>query len=215
MGIFALALPVGTIAVLSPAAVAKAVQNPISCSSFSGTVTFGTPLTTAGVPTTSKTAINTVISGGTFTCTGGIPGNDGTRLIVLGAKNTKLAKTDSRYNKAAGIKYVTGTWSEFTASAKTFKKSLKQINFTIGGQPVQFKTKGASLVLFGVCGGDAGFKLSGQVKSGTYADKTASVTACLHNDNGGTSTNNFGADYTQAQGMTSAVIDSSVSVANL
>lgn len=215
MGVFALALPVGTMIVLSPVASAKVVQNPIHCTAFSGTVTFGTALTTAGVPTSAKLANSTHVSGSSFTCAGGKAGSDGAGLTILGAKNTKLAKSDPRYNKALGIKYVTGTWAEFTSSASSFKKTLKVVNFTIGGSPVQFKTKSASLVLFGVCGSDAGFKLIGQVKSGTYADKTAEITSCLHNDAGGTSTNNFGADYQHAQGMVSADISAATSNADL
>jgi len=221
MGAFALALPAGTLVVLSPAAFAKAAPNPVTCTGFGGTVTFGTPLTTPGVATSSKAAVNTTITGSSFTCSGGIapntggPGNDGASLTVLGAKNVKLAKTDPRYNKTAGIKYVTGTWSEFAASAGTFKKALKTITFTIAGHAELFKTKGASLVIGAPCTGEVGFKLSGQIKAAPFADKTATVTACLGGDSGGTSTGNFGADYSTAQGVVTATIDPALSTAVL
>jgi len=216
MGVLALALPVGTMAALSSAASAKPpAGTPVTCTGVGGgggVVTFGTPLTVAGVATSSKTGNATTISGSTFTCSGpGIgPLSGHTGLITLtGGKNAKLAKTDPRYNKTAGIKYVTGTWSEFTAAGG----SLKQIVFTVGGQSVLFKSKSASLVLFGACGGDVGFNVSGQVKSGTYADKTASVLTCLGTDAGPGASGNFGGDYGHANGVNTANIDPSVSKA--
>src|ERR1700687_5805179 len=53
MGVLALALPVGTIAGLSPSAFAGAPDAPISCTGFGGTVTFGggAGLTQAGTAT--------------------------------------------------------------------------------------------------------------------------------------------------------------------
>jgi hypothetical protein len=218
MGVFAFALPVGSMAVLSPSAFAKTVQNPISCTGFTGRVTFGTSLTTAGVATSAKKSNPTLITSGAFTCAGGKSGSAGT-ITDAGGKNTKLAKTDPRYNKATGVKYVTGSWSEFTSAGGSLKKTLKVINFTIAGSPVQFKTKSASEVLFGACGSDVGFKISGQVKSGTYANKTSSVLACLGSDfpveaPPGPS-GNFGADYNHAQGVSGANIDGTVSKATL
>lgn len=213
MGALALALPIGTMAVLIPTASAKTVQNPVSCTGFAGKVTFGNEITTAGVATSAKLAAPTVISGGSFTC-GGKSGSAGT-ITDSGGKNAKLAKTDPRYNKAAGIKYVTGTWSEFTSAGGSLKKTLKVINFTIGGSPVQFKTKGATEVLFGSCASDVGFNITGQVKSGVYADKTASVLACLGTDFGPGASGNFGSDYNHAQGVDGAFIDAGPSKATL
>ena len=206
MGVLALALPAGTVLATQATASAKgAPGTPISCSSFSGTVTFGAPLTTAGVATSSKTAGATVVSGTGGSCTGhalSVPGG----LNIAGGKNNKLAKTDPRYNKSAGIKYVTGMWSEFAASGGSLAKEVKTINFTVGGSPVAFKAKSASEVIGGACGSAVGFQINGQVKSGTYADKSATVLACLVGDAGGTATGNFGADYSTAQGVTSATI---------
>jgi hypothetical protein len=214
MSAFAFALPVGTMAVLSPSAFAKTVQNPISCTGFTGTVTFGTPLTTPGVATSAKKSNPTLITAGSFMCAGGKSGSAGT-ITDAGGKNTKLAKTDPRYNKTTGVKYVTGQWAEFTSAGGSLKKTLKVINFTIGGSPVQFKTKGASEVLFGACGSDVGFNISGQVKSGTYANKTSTVLACLGTDFGPGASGNFGADYNHAQGVSGAHIDGGVSKATL
>jgi hypothetical protein len=212
MGALALALPIGTIAGLSPSAFAKVVQNPISCSGFTGTVTFGTPITTAGVRTSAKKSNSTLITAGSFTCAGGKAGHAGT-IVDEGGKNNKLPK--SEVPKHSTIKYVTGQWSEFTSAGGSLKKTLKQISFTIGGAPVLFKTKGATEVLFGACGSDVGFNITGMVKSGTYAYKTASVLACLGSDFGPGASGNFGADYNHAQGVSGAQIDGTVSKATL
>jgi hypothetical protein len=204
MGVLAVALPLGTMTALSTAASAGAPQNPISCSGFSGTVVFGTPLTTAGVATASKTSNPTDVVGTSGSCSGHALTASG--LNIAGGKNAKLAKTSPLYNKTLGIKYIEGSWAEFASSGGTLKKTLKVINFSIGGAAVQFKTKSANIVVGGACGSAVGFQINGQVKSGTYADKTATVLACLVSDAGGTATGNFGADYSSAQGVTSATI---------
>jgi len=214
MGVLALALPIGTVAGLSSVASAGAPQNPIACTGFTGTVTFGSPLSTAGIATTAKDGNPTLITGGSFNCAGGKSGHAGT-ITDAGGKNVKLAKTDPRYNKTTGVKYTEGTWSSFTSAGGSLKKTLKVINLTIGGAAVQFKTKSASEVLFGSCGSDVGFNISGQVKSGTYADKTASVLACLGTDFGPGATGNFGSDYNHAQGVDGAHIDAGPSKATL
>jgi hypothetical protein len=84
MGALAFALPIGTIAVFSPSAFAKALPNPITCTNFGGTVTFGTPITKAGVPTASKLALNTTISGGVFNCTPGSGNGHNGPITILG-----------------------------------------------------------------------------------------------------------------------------------
>jgi hypothetical protein len=214
MGVLALALPVGSIAGLSSVATAATPQNPIACTGFSGTVTFGTSITTAGVATSAKLSNPTLITAGSFTCTGGKAGHAGT-ITDNGGKNLKLAKTDPRYNKTTGVKYLTGSWGEFTSAGGSLKKTLKQISFTVGGASVLFKTKSANEVLFGHCGSDVGFQINGQVKSGTYADKTAVVLACLGTDFGPGASGSFGGDYNHAQGVNGAQIDGSVSNATL
>jgi hypothetical protein len=217
MGVFALALPLGTMAVLSPAALAKALPNPISCTNFGGTVTFGTPITKAGVPTASKLALNTTISGGVFNCAPGTGNGHNGTITILGQKNTKLAKTDPRYNKTLGIKYVTGSQAEFIAAGGTLKKTLKVVNFTVNGNPVQFKTKSAVEVIGGAtCPGEVGFVISGQVKLPPYNTKAASITACLGQDSGPGTVNSFGVDlFSPTAKMVTATIDPALSKATL
>jgi len=205
MGALVGALPLGAIAATQSVASAATPQHPVTCTGFTGTVHFGTPLTTAGVATSSKVAEGETVTGASGTCGGHaltVPGG----ITITGAKNTKLAKTDARYNKTNGTKYLTGSWAQFEGSASGLQKALKVINFNIGGQAATFKTKSANIVAGGACGAGVGFKLSGQVKSGAYADKTATVLACLTSDAGGTATGNFGADVGAAQGVTSATI---------
>lgn len=220
MGVLALALPVGTMAALTTSAFAKSVQNPVSCTGFGGTVTFGSPLSVAGVATSSKLGANTVITGGHFTCSGGTAPNTGGAgsagtITDNGGKNPKLPKSDPRYNKSAGIKYLAGSWSGFAAAGASLKKTLKSISFTINGQSVLFKTKSASEVLFGACNSDVGFQINGQVKSGGYADKTASILACLGSDFGPGASGNFGSDYNHANGVNGANLDPVPSKATL
>jgi hypothetical protein len=206
MGVFALALPTGLMAATQSAAFAKAVDNPISCSGFNATVTFGTQLSPSGVPTASKTGIATSITGGSFTC-GAQSGGTGT-LTIPGGKNAKLAKTDPNYNKTTGVKYVTGTWAEFTSAGGSLKKSLKSIPFTVGGQATPFSAKGSTIVVGGACGAGVGFDITGQVKSGLYLNKKsgAHVLACLTTDTGPGASGTFIADYGVANGVATAHI---------
>ena len=78
-----------------------------------------------------------------------LPGHALTGRSTSWGKNTKLAKADPRYNKTAGIKYVTGSQAEFIAAGGTLKKTLKVVNFTVNGNQVQFKTKSAVEVIGG------------------------------------------------------------------
>jgi hypothetical protein len=224
MGVFALALPVGTLAAFSATASAKSPPNPVTCSGFGGTVTFGTPISANGVATTSKTANPTTVSGGPFTCTGGTAPNTGggtngssfSNLSIAGGKNTKLSKSDPRYNKATGTKYVAGTQAEFTASGGTLKKTLKSISFTIAGSPELFKTKGTAEDVGAPCTGEVGFTITGQVKAPPYADKTATITACLGHDTGPGTTNSFGVDlFSPTATIVTAQIDTAISTAQL
>lgn len=223
-GAMALVLPAGIVLGAETAAFAGFVANPVTCSGLTGTVNFAGPLTIEGVATASKTAGATNVSvtsagtcsGGTAPNTGGPATVPGGSLTITGGKNTKLAKTDPRYNKTTGVKYVTQTWGEFAASAGGLKKELKLVNFTINGSPEQFKTKSASAT---VCSnGDPGFILNGQVKASPFGDKTASITACLGSDTRqDSSTGNFGADVgtDNGNGVISATIDAAVSSSTL
>jgi len=212
MGVFALALPLGTLAVFSPVASAKkAPPNPISCSHFGSTITFGTPLSTPGFATSAKLANATSVAGGSFDCQGTNNATFG-NLNIPGGKNPKLSKSDPRYNKTAGIKYVAGTKASFiSGGAKSLKKSLKIINFTVNGHPTQFKTKGnPSEVIGGACPGEVGFKITGQVKTGFYDTKTAVLLICIGADTGPGTTGSFGVDIltnSQTQQIVTASID--------
>ena len=221
MGALALALPVGTIAAFSPSALAKKPPpNPISCSNFGSTITFGTPLSTPGVATSAKLANATSIVGGSFNCTPGTNNASFGNLSIAGGKNTKLAKTDPRYNKTTGVKYAAGTKSSFVSGgAKSLKKSLKFINFTVNGHATQFKTKGnPTEVIGGACPGEVGFVIGGQVKTGFYLTKTAKLTVCIGADTGPGTTGSFGVDIltnSQTQQIVNASIDPAHSTATL
>jgi len=221
MGVLALALPTGLMATLSTSAVAgKAPPNPIACSGFGGTVTFGggAGLTQAGTATASKTSAPTTVSGGSFTCTGAVSASNA-GLSIAGSKNAKLAKSDPRYNKTTGVKYLTNTKSGFTAAGGTLKKTLKIVNFVINGHTEQFKTNSAGEVVGGTsptgCPGEVGFKISGQVKLAPYDTKTAFVLACLGHDSGPGTTNSVGVDLFNSSTLVTAQIDPALSNASL
>jgi hypothetical protein len=215
MGVLALALPAGLLAATTTAATAAAAPNPIACSGFGGTVTFGTQLTQAGVATSAKDSIATAVSGGTFNCAPGSSNAHNSALSIAGSKNAKLAKTDPRYNKTTGVKYLTGTKSAFTAAGGTLKKTLKVINFVINGHTEQFKTKSAGEVVGTPCVGEVGFKISGQVKLAPYNTKTAFVLACLGHDSGPGTTNSLGVDLFNSSTVINAQIDPTYSTASL
>jgi len=224
MGVFALALPVGSLAVLTSAASAKSPPNPVNCTGLNGTVTFAGALTNEGVATSAKVGGNTNVTGSVnFTCSGGTAPNTGGpssitggALTITGGKNGKLPKTDPRYNKTTGVKYLADSWAGFTAAAGSLKKSIKSINFTVAGSAEQFKTKSAAGTA--CAGGEVGFQINGQVKSAPFADKTATIIACLGTDKrADNSTGNFGADVGSdaGGGVVSAQIDAATSTASL
>lgn len=221
MGALALALPVGTIAAFSPSAVAvKPPPNPISCSNFGSTITFGTPLSTPGVATTAKVANATSVTGGSFNCTPGTNNATFGNLSIAGGKNTKLAKTDPALQQDNRREVRRGTKSSFVSGgAKSLKKSLKIINFMVNGHATQFKTKGnPAEVIGGACPGEVGFVIGGQVKTGFYLTKTAKLTVCLGADTGFGTTNSFGVDIltnSPTQQIVTASIDPAHSTAVL
>ncbi len=221
MGVFALALPLGTLAAFSSAASAKKPPpNPITCTHFGSTITFGTPLSTPGVATSSKLANATTVAGGSFDCGGGISNASFGNLTIPGGKNPKLSKSDPRYNKATGVKYVAGTKASFVSGgAKSLKKSLKIINFTVNGHATQFKTKGnPAEVIGGACPAEVGFRITGQVKTGFYDTKSAVLLVCIGGDTGPGTTGSFGVDIltnSQTQQIVTASIDPAEGTATL
>ena len=195
MGVLALALPAGTLAITSSAAFAKkAPPNPITCSGLSGTVNFGVGLSTNGQTTpVKKGGNNTTVTGGSFSCTGGVTGSVPT-LTIPNGKNTKISK---------GV-YSEGTWAAFISAGGSLKKDLKTIAFTIGGGTNNWKSKGSAEIVGAPCGtspvSEVGFQISGQVK-GQYDTKTATILACLGTDTGPNTSGSFGTDF-GASGLT-------------
>ncbi len=213
MGVLALALPAGLLAATTGTALAKLTPDPTSCTGFGGTVTFGTPLSPNGVPTSAKDSLATTVSGGSFTCSVG--GASFTGLTIAGSKNPKLAKTDPNYNKTTGVKYLTGTKSAFEAAGGSLKKTLKFVNFTINGHAEQFKTKSATEVVGAPCTGEVGFQISGQVKAAPYDTKTAVILACLGTDTGTGTSGSLGVDLFNSSTVNTAQIDPAFSTATL
>jgi hypothetical protein len=216
MGVLALALPVGTVlATQTVASAKKPPPNPVTCTGFGGTVTFGTPISKAGTPTAANKALPTSVAAGSFTCSGGVAPNTGGAasnpgLSIAGGKNAKAPKGSTP-------KYITGSQAEFVASGGSIRKELKTISFTIAGSASLFKTK-SSMEVVGTngCTGEVGFVLGGQIKSGNFSTKTASVTACLGHDSGPGTTNSFGTDVLSPSAtIVTAQIDTATSHATL
>ena len=214
MGVLALALPAGIVAGTTTVASAKSpTPNPISCNHFGTTITFTVPYTLAGVATSSKTGGSTTVASAGFPCavgTGTFP-----NITIPPGKNSKLAKTDPRYNKTTGVKYVEGTTASFiSGGGKALKKSLKTINFTINGHATLFKTAGTPTLVTGnaPCPGEVGYVINGKVDTGSpfYYDKTAVLDVCLGADHGTSVSGNFLGDLLNthfAGTITSASID--------
>ena len=209
MGILALVLPAGTLAVTSSAAFAKkAPPNPIVCNNFNGTVNFGVGLSTNGQTTPVKKGGNdTTVTGGSFSCSPG--GGSVPTLTIPNGKNTKISK---------GV-YSEGTWAEFISAGGSLKKDLKTISFTINGGTNSWKSKGSAEIVGAPCGtsptSEVGFEISGQVK-GQYDTKTATILACLGTDTGPNTSGSFGTDF-GASGLTvlTANLDPATSSATL
>ncbi len=194
MGVLALALPIGSVAALQTAASAKPAPDPTSCHGLSGSINFGDAVSKDGnalVTAKKGDAGTTTVSVGTFTCSAGA-GSSPTLTVASTGKNTEVQKKPTK-------EYVIGTWTEFTGSSGSIKKSLKSITFTIDGSPNTWKTKGGGLTFTG-CPSEIGYALTGQVK-GTYDTKTASITVCLgttHRANA--TTGSFITDYNTYNG---------------
>ena len=213
MGLVALALPVGTVAASgTPAFAKKPATNAIRCTGFGATITFNSPYVytmpghVQGAATSAKVGNSTSVHGVAFNCGGGTGNGTFSPLTIAGGKNSKLAKSDPRYNKATGVKYVSGeAASFFSGGAKSLKKSLKNIEFTINGHSTGFKQKGTPTLVTGnaPCPGEVGYVINGKVDSaGTgdfYYDKTAQVDVCLGSDTGTGVSGNFLGDLLSMQ----------------
>jgi len=222
MSVVALALPATLVAATgSVASAKKPPQNPIACRNFGTTITFSVPYTLAGVPTPSKTGGTTTVVGGHFNCPPGTGNASFPNLAIAAGKNSKLAKADPRYIKAAGIKYAESTTASFiSGGSKALKKGLKYINFTVNSAATQFKMKGSPVLVLGndPCPGEVGYHINGQVKTGTYNTKAAFINVCLSTDTGTNVSGNFLGDLLNKHftgSVTGAVIDATHGTAQL
>src|ERR1700676_4953269 len=136
IGALALCLPFGILAAFSQTASAH-VGSPISCSGLNGTITFGTPISKYGMPTTSRNANQTTITGAPFSC--GTFSSSYSPITINHEKNSKNPVYSPTYCRASpGLisvcdKYVTGTQGEWAGAPAFFKKTVKRISFMIGG----------------------------------------------------------------------------------
>jgi len=178
MGVLALALPIGTMAALSPVASAhKAPPNPVSCH-VSATVSISPALSVKGVLSskgkTGTTTVHVTYSSCT-TATGPASVAPKTLTILSAAAKDKAWKTDGNSKKG----YYLGVCSAFASktTAKSLGKAVK--NMLVAGGTL----KGAKAAE-GTVGAEVGFNIIGTVKGGTYptASHGASIAAGLLND---------------------------------
>lgn len=224
IGALALALPVGTVGAFSQTASAH-VGTPISCSGLNGTITFGTPISKYGTPTTSRNANQTTITGAPFSC-GTLTGSY-SPVTINHEKNSKNSLYSPTYCRASpGLvsacdKYVTGTQGEWAGAPAFFKKTIKRISFTIGSAFVGFTVQ-SGLSSFGPdqwCpGGDFAVVVNGQSKGHAHPDNAAIVSLCLSGDTGPNTSGNFAADLQSSNPVVqidTATIDPASSTATL
>jgi hypothetical protein len=189
MGIFAIALPIGTIAAVQTTAFAGKVTGAgTTTCGFGGTINFKPPLTAAGSPKIKKE--KTTVTATLGTCSGGVPVGSATAVKV----KPIITHTPSGQNG--------GTCGGFTSNASTVQVKVqvkwageKPSNFTISGLTVAFNNQG-----------EAGFTGSAPV-TGSYAG-TGNVTIYLTN----ASTN---AIATCSGSISQLQIDSSTSTGSL
>jgi len=192
LGVVALTMPLSAmIAFGQPAWAQKAPPNPINCSGLSATVNFTPPgLSANGQTESSKTPQQVTVTGGSISNCKLASNNSsvGGGSIPTLSVSTKPTKTSTK-----GV-YSYDTCSSFANEGPSaLKKALKHLTLTIGGNSITFKTKSDSEVVSNT--GEVGFQLDGQVKSGAYADPSASITAYLGDDSGAGTTKSFGTDF--------------------
>jgi hypothetical protein len=219
MGVLAIALPIGTMSVVSSSAFAgkpKPLPDPARNCTLSGTVNFAAPgLSKNGTTDTSTKTSSVTTSGTNFggSCTGSIP----TQTITSkSAKCTGAGTSNTGPNPGCSVKHTYNYDGESTFASPTtlgtITKSLKKVNFTINGVSYQTKTTGAQDL---ACGAEVGFKISGQVKK-PKQDKaqTSTVDVCLGSDTGPGTTGNFLSDLGSGTGtIATAQIDPAFSTA--
>ena len=162
MGVFAIALPIGTIAAVQTTAFAgKVTGTGTTTCNFGGTINFNPPLTQAGTAGVKKeiTTVNATFG----SCTGGTPVGQATSIAVKPIKT----KTPKGQNGA--------TCAGFTSNATSVVVKTK-VNWS-GEKPSKFNISGLT-VAFNQSG-EAGFTGSFPV-SGSYAG-TGNVAVYLTN----------------------------------
>ena len=224
LGALALAVPLGTVATFSQMASAHG-GGVVSCTGLNGTVTFGTPISRYGTPTTSHTAKQTTITGGPFSC--GTLTSSYSPIAINRERNAKNPIYSSTYCQAnpglitACDKYVTGTPGEWVGAPAAFKKTVKKISFVIGGLFVGFKIQSgfSSLGPNQWCpGGEFAVVMAGQSRGRNHPAKTAIVSLCLSGDTGPSTSGSFSADIqtsNPAVQIDTATIDPATSAATL
>ena len=223
VGLLALALPLGTLAAFSQTA--SAHGQPVNCTGLNGTITFGTPISRGGTPTTSRKAIQTVITGASFLC--GSLSSSYSPITITGEPNTKNPSYSPTYCQVhpavltACDKRVTGTQAEWIAAPASFKRTVKRISFVIGGKFVNFKINSglSSFAPNQWCpGGEFAVVIDGRARSRTFPNPVASVSLCLSGDTGPNTSGSFAADIQSSNPLTqihTATIDPSSSAAHL
>jgi hypothetical protein len=225
MGVFALALPIGSVVGLSTAASAKSSvpPDPARNCTVSGTVVFQAPgLSKNGVVSaTQKTSTTTATS----TFAGGCTGSTGT--LNINSKNTKCKGPNDPAGTACEAKktYSYDTEASFASTGtSSILKSLKKLNFTLDGVAYQTKSSASASVVCsdtvsppGGVSTEVGFKISGSVK-GPKQDKGAAttLTACLGTDTGPGTSGSFFEDLGSGIGtIQTASIDVVTSTATI
>jgi predicted ribosomally synthesized peptide with SipW-like signal peptide len=160
MGTLALALPVGTLAAFSSVATATAPAPVlVSCTGITGTITFGTPLSSAGVPTTSKTGRSSTIDpGATANCAvGGVAHAGNGNYSPITVNNPPNGRNPNYSRRACASipgptycdKFETGTWLEFQDNfAFLARKEVKTVTFVVHCDPDCASSPGATDVIF-------------------------------------------------------------------
>jgi len=212
MGVFAIALPIGTMAVLSPVATAaKPPPNPVSCT-LNATVAISPPLSVTGVVAAKGTSGTTTVHVTYTNCTDAaghttLSGN--TITITTPAGKDKNYKTDGNNKK---LDYL-GLCGAFASSSTTKDLGKAVKNLAVSGGIL----KGAKAAE-GTVGTEVGFNIvNGTVKGGTFptASHGASIAAGLV-DTGSEGASNTNLVNGCTSGPVSTIyIDSSTSTATL
>jgi len=209
MGVFALALPVGTLAGLTTAASAKTgPPDPSRSCTVAGSVTFQAPGLSAAGDVSPTLKVSTTHA--TASLGGGCSGPSITEAI--NSKNTKCKGVNNPSAPCeAKHTYAYDTESNFASptTITSITKSLKKLSLNVDGVTYSTKTTGAAEI--SCSGGEVGFQINGTVK-GPKNDKgeTSVLSVCLGADSGPGTSGDFIVDLGTGTGtITGAAIDGS------